>query len=98
MTAQLTRAVLALVPITALLAVAIAMFARRRHASSFLLLLGAGFLVVVVLTHVCEALHLLSWMHWGEPHSAGHYLDLSSAAFGIALISVGTLLAIRRRM
>jgi hypothetical protein len=28
-----------------------------------------------VLTHVSEALHLFSWMHWGLEHSVGHYLD-----------------------
>jgi hypothetical protein len=36
-------------------------------------------LLVVVLTHVAEALHLFPAMGWGEPDSAGHYVDLASA-------------------
>jgi hypothetical protein len=52
---------------------------------------------VVVLTHVCEALHLLPWMRWGEPDSAGHYLDLSSAALGLTLLTAGYVLD-RRQM
>src|SRR5438128_5107915 len=44
-------------------------------APSLLQLLGAGGLVLVVLTHVSEALHLFPWMHWRDEHSIGHYLD-----------------------
>jgi hypothetical protein len=72
-------------------------FARRKTMFSLLQLVGAGCLVVVVLTHVCEALHLLPWMRWGEPDSAGHYLDLSSAALGLTLLTAGYLLD-RRQM
>jgi hypothetical protein len=32
---------------------------------------------MVVLTHLCEALHLFPWMHWGLENSVGHYLDPS---------------------
>lgn len=28
---------------------------------------------MVVVTHICEALHLFPSMHWGLKHSAGHY-------------------------
>jgi hypothetical protein len=52
-------------------------------------LLGAGCLVVVVLTHVSEALRLFPSMQWGSPTSVGHYLDLSSAVLGLALVAVG---------
>jgi hypothetical protein len=55
-------------------------------------LFGAGAFVVVVLTHVCEALHLFPWMHWGLEHSAGHYLDLWSAILGLTLVPFGYLL------
>ena len=51
----------------------------------------AGGLVVVVLTHVCEALDLFPWMHWGLKHSVGHYLDFWSAVLGLTLSSVGYL-------
>jgi len=50
--------------------------------------------VVVVLTHVCEALHVLPWMRWGEEQSVGHYVDLSSAVLGVTLLPVGYLLQV----
>ena len=59
--------------------------------SSFLQLFGAGCLMVVVLAHVCEAVHLFPFMHWGIKHSVGHYLDLWSALLGVALFAVGYL-------
>jgi hypothetical protein len=54
--------------------------------------LGAGCLVVVVLTHFSEALHLFPWMHWGDAHSVGHYLDFGSAVLGLVLFPLGYLL------
>ena len=48
--------------------------------------------MVVVVTHVCEALHLLPSMYWGQPQSVGHYLDLSSAVLGLTLFPIGYLL------
>lgn len=62
---------------------------RWGSAASLLQMLGAGWLVVVVLTHMFEARHLFGGMHWGEPHSTGHYLDLSSACLGVALLVAG---------
>jgi hypothetical protein len=53
---------------------------------------GFGCLLVVVLTHVAEALHLLPGMGWGLPNSPGHYLDLSSAISGLALLPAGFVL------
>ncbi len=57
----------------------------------FLQLVGAGCLVVVGLCHIFEALHLLSWIHWGLTHGAGHYLDFWSAVLGLTLFPVGYL-------
>src|SRR5882724_8733894 len=37
----------------------------------FLLLAGCGCLIIMVLTHVAEALHLLPGMGWGLPDSPG---------------------------
>jgi hypothetical protein len=39
------------------------LFSRERILGSFLQVLGAGCLVMVVLTHLCEAFQLLPWMH-----------------------------------
>ena len=59
---------------------------------SFLQLAGAGCLVIVVLTHFCEGLGLFPWMHWGDEHSIGHYLDLVSAVLSLILFPIGYLL------
>jgi hypothetical protein len=67
------------------------LFSKTRTISALLQLLGAACLMVVVLTHICEALELLPWMGWGLPDSAGHYLDLGSAVLGLALFPVGFL-------
>jgi hypothetical protein len=71
-----------------------------RHAAAlalvgwYLKLLGAGFLIIVVLTHVCEAFHLFPVMGWGMKHSPGHYLDLSAAILGLAFLPAGYFLAL----
>ena len=91
MNATLFKSMVALVPVGVLFIGSVFLFLRERALGSFLQLLGAGGLVVVVLAHLCEALHLLPWMGWGLPDSTGHYLDLGSAAFGLTLFPVGYL-------
>lgn len=68
------------------------LFFRERTVSAFLQLLGAVGVIVVVLTHAGEVFHLLPWMGWGCPHSAGHYLDFASAILALTLFPVGYLL------
>jgi succinate dehydrogenase/fumarate reductase cytochrome b subunit len=92
MNTTLMRAVVALLPTSVLLAWSFALFRRARTVGSSLQLLGAGCLVMVALTHVCEALRLFPWMRWGEAHSAGHYVDLFSAVLGVALVPLGSFL------
>ncbi|HZD41460.1 MAG TPA: hypothetical protein VE131_12100 [Terriglobales bacterium] len=65
MNAALVTALVPLVPVGMLLSGAAILFSRTKAASAFFQLFGAGCLVVVVLTHVFEALILFSWMHWG---------------------------------
>jgi hypothetical protein len=55
-------------------------------------------LLIVVLTHVAEGLHLFTFMRWGDPHSVGHYLDLSSAILGVSLFPAGLLLRARTKL
>jgi hypothetical protein len=86
------KALVALVPAGMLFAGSVVLFVRAKTVSCFLQLLGAACLVMVVLTHVSEALHLFPWMHWGLEHSAGHYLDFWSAVLGLTLFPVGYLL------
>jgi len=91
MSVTLLKALVALVPASMLLFGSLVLFFRRKTVSSSLQLLGAGCLVVVVLTHICEALHLFPSMDWGLEHSVGHYLNLWSAVLGITLFPLGYL-------
>jgi formate hydrogenlyase subunit 3/multisubunit Na+/H+ antiporter MnhD subunit len=68
---KLEKAVVLAPPVALLLGFSIVRIARARTLSAFLQLLGTGCLIVVVLTHVAEALHVLPSMGWGEPHSIG---------------------------
>src|SRR4029077_18171325 len=92
MNPTLTKGLVALVPSCMLLFGAVVLFLRTKTTGSLLQIAGAGGLVLVVLTHLLEALHLVSWMNWGMEHSAGHYLDLSSAALALTLFPAGYLL------
>ena len=67
------------------------LFFSAKSVTSFRQLLGAGCLVIVVLTHLSEVLHLFPSMNWGRPHSIGHYLDFWSAVLGLTLFPVGYL-------
>jgi len=53
------------------------------------LLFSLACLLIVVLTHVAEALHIFPAMGWGLPNSTGHCLDLVSAVLGAALLLLG---------
>jgi hypothetical protein len=88
----LLRALVALVPAVALLVGSYFLFSRQKGLSAFLQLVGAAGIVVVLLTHVCEALQLFPAMSWGQEHSIGHYLDLGGAIAGITLFPSGYLL------
>jgi hypothetical protein len=59
----------------------------------YMMMLGAGCLVIVVLTHVCETFHLFTVMGWGLKHSPGHYLDLTAAILGFVFFPGGYFLA-----
>ena len=98
MNVTLIKALFALVPVCMLLAGSVVAFSRGRTVWSVLQLFGAGCLVVVVFTHLCEALDWFPWMRWGEEHSVGHYLDLSSAVLGSTLLPVGYFLHRRERL
>ena len=63
----------------------------------YLMLLGAGCLIIVVITHVCEAFHLFPLMGWGLKHSPGHYLDLSAAILGLVFLPAGYFFALAAR-
>ena len=91
MNATLIKAFALLVLVGALFVRAGMLVRRTRTLPGVLQLAGAAFLLIVVATHIAEALHLLPWMHWGEPDSAGHYVDLVSAVLGITLLAAAIL-------
>ncbi len=91
MSVTLLKALVALVPACMLFSGSVVLFFRGKTVWSLLQLLGAGCLVLVVLTHVSETLHLFPWMHWGLEDSGGHYLDLWSAILGLTFFPVGYL-------
>ena len=77
------------------LAASVVLLTREKTAGALLQLLGAGFLIVMFLSHVAEALQLAPWMGWGLANSVGHWLDLSSAIAGLTLLPLGYF--VRRR-
>ena len=89
MNPALLRSLIAALPACLLFSGAIIWFSRRRTIPAFLQVTGAGSLLVVVLVHIFEALQLFFQMQWGLAHSAGHYLDLSSAILGLTLFPFG---------
>ena len=92
MNVTLLKALIALLPACALFSGSAVLFSRTKAVSAFLQLLGAGGLVVVVLTHVAEALNLFRGMQWGLEDSVGHYVDLGSAIVALTLFPTGYLL------
>jgi hypothetical protein len=91
MNTTLLKTLVALVPVSILFFGSVLLFSRGKTLGSCLQLLGAGCLLMVVLTHFCEALHLFPWMHWGDERSVGHCLDFASAVLGLTLFPLGYL-------
>ncbi len=79
------------IPLFALFWGSALLFAKEKSKWSFVQVIGTRCLVIVVLTHICEARGLFPWMHLGLKHSAGHYLDFWSCVLGLTLFPVGYL-------
>ena len=92
MNVTLLKALIVSVSVVMLILGAATAFIKTKTAYSFLQLVGSGCLVLMVLSHVCEALHLLPMLGWGLKDSLGHYIDLWSALLGLTLFSAGYLL------
>jgi hypothetical protein len=88
MNTTLIKALIALIPAGLLFIRSASLAHHQLSAASLLQLCGSACLVIVVLTHIAEALHFLPFMGWGEQHSAGHYLDLASAVLSVTLLPV----------
>jgi hypothetical protein len=92
MSVTFIRALIAFLPVSMLFSGSTVLFVRGKSWCALVQLIGAACLMIVVLTHVCEALHLFPWMHWGSEHSIGHYLDFCGAGLGLTLFPIGYLL------
>ena len=86
------KAVAALVPTGLVLIGSTLQFSRRKGTAAVFQVIGAACLMVVVITHLNEALGWFSWMQWGLERSVGHYIDLVAAIGGLALFPIGYLL------
>ena len=91
MNATLLKAVVLFLIVCAVCIWSFISFFRHREATSLVQLLGAGLLMITVLTHIFEALQLFPGMQWGQPNSVGHYLDFSSAVLGGILFCLALL-------
>ena len=85
----IAKAVVALVPALLLFGDSLLVHLRSRNLASVLQLAGSACAVLVVLTHLFEALHVFTEMQWGQERSAGHYLDLSCAILAATLFPIG---------
>jgi hypothetical protein len=95
---KLVEALIAMVPACALLAGALVLFFKGKTVCTFLQVVGAGCLVVIVVTHICEALHLFPSMGWGQTNSVGHYVSVCAAVLALTLFPAGYLIhAITKR-
>ncbi|HYM24126.1 MAG TPA: hypothetical protein VEU08_12995 [Vicinamibacterales bacterium] len=81
-----------LVPVGLLFAVSIVRLVKLRTLTHLLQAVSMLCLVVVVLTHVAEGEQWWTSMGWGQPHSVGHYIDLTSAVLTIAFLSISAFL------
>ena len=95
MSGTLIKSFVALAPSSMLLFGSIVLLSKTKNVGSLLQVLGAGCLNLVILAHIAEALQLFPFMHWGQVHSIGHYLDLTSVILGITLFPLGYLLHAR---
>jgi hypothetical protein len=89
MNTTLFKALIGLVPAGTLLTGSVVVFFKEKTTWSLLEMVGAGCLMLVVLAHIAEALDLFPSMGFGLEHSIGHFIDLWSAIFGLALFPVG---------
>lgn len=84
-------------PVCAVLFVSLIGFARERTVWRFLQLIGAIFLLMMVLAHIGGAFQHVPWMPVGQNDSPGHYLDLFSAILGLILLPLGYLFPVLSR-
>ncbi len=96
MSAAVLKGLLALVAACVFLGVSLALFLTRRAVASTLQALGLLCFGVMALTHAFEVFGIFPTLGWGQPRSAGHYIDLIAALSGVVLTVAGFALRQRR--
>lgn len=92
MYATLIKALIALIAVCLLFYWSKKTLSKKKNLSSRLLVIGSAFLIIVPIVHIFEVTRLFAFMGWGNPHSFGHYLDLTSAVLGLTLFPFGLIL------
>ncbi|HYM74437.1 MAG TPA: hypothetical protein VE377_00540 [Candidatus Dormibacteraeota bacterium] len=92
MNPTLLKTLFATVPTLPLFLASVIMLVKEKRPWSVLQFVGTTGMMMVLFTHLCEALQLFPWMEWGQGNSVGHYLDLSSAVLGVTFFPLGFLL------
>ena len=92
MKVALFKSLAAMVPALMLLAGSLRQYSRGRRLSSLAQAVGAACFLLIVASHVCEALNWFPAMRWGVEDSVSHYLNLGSAIVGFTLFPLGYLL------
>ena len=89
MNASVLKGVITLGVAVVLVCVWVLIYRRRRTLGTLLQLIGIPFLLIVALSHVCDAFGLVPSMGWGQPGSPGHYVDLMAAVVGTITVLPG---------
>jgi len=97
---MLLRVIVISIPVLMALWASTLAFAKEKTLTALVQLTGALCLLLVIFAHTSEAVGFLPSMGWGQPNTAGHYIDLASAIIGVTLLTVGYLLRrlFRRRI
>jgi hypothetical protein len=82
----------ALLPVSLLLFGSVLLFLREKGAFRLFQAIGAGAMLLGVLTHLFEVSRMFPATQWGRQHSAGHYLDFCGAVAALTLFPAGYLL------
>ena len=92
MDSQVLKGLLALSAACAFLGMSATLLLRSPGLRSKLQASGLGCFGIMALAHVFETFTILSALGWGQPHSVGHFIDLTATLLGIVFVAVSFLL------
>ena len=92
-----SKSILAFAAALAIWTAAVVHWRRRRSLAAVLFIAAATCFAVVAVAHVFESFSVFRVVGWGEPHSIGHYVDLSAAVLCVGLTLAGIVVTVFRR-